>query len=131
MTMLKTGNKRGFTFIEAMLATVILGLGTVLVYEAFFISLNASNYCRDYMEIAPWADEKIWQVQDCLMRLGDAADLDGSGELKAGNKNFKWNMSYYLVDGTQHLYGVDLVLSWQEGPRKAVISRSAYAIHKA
>ena len=125
----KIGN-RGFTLIEVMTASAVLSLGVVLVYEAFFTSLNSFNYCSNYLGVSPWADEKIWHAQDVLGCAGPSADIDREGEFKKRNKTFKWTLSHNLVKGTEDLYKIDLMFAWQEGQRNVRISRSAYAIYE-
>jgi len=128
--MLRIGsNRRSFTLIEVMVTTAILSLGTVLIYEAFFISLNSFNYCSNYLNIVSLADEKIWQAQDNLSRLGPQAQVETKGVFINRNKNFAWNLSYNLIEVTQGLYRIDLILSWQQGPRKVKLLRTAYATY--
>ena len=127
--MLKIGNdKRGFTLMEVMTATCVLSLGTVLIYESFFITLDSFNYYSNYLNVASWMDEKIWQAQDNLSRLGSSSQIDTRGEFINQNKNFRWNLSYNLI--SQNLYQIDLTLSWQEGPRKVKLLRSTYAMYE-
>lgn len=126
--MLRTGNK-GFTLIEIMVTVAILSLGMVLIYEAFFIVLDSFNYCSDYLNVASWIDEKIWQAQDSLTRRG-SFDADTIGEFINRNKVFKWSLSHNPIDEAEGLHRIDLVLSWQEGKRTIRLSRSAYAIYE-
>ncbi len=122
--------RKGFTLIEVMVTAAVLALGTVLIYEAFFISLDSFNYCSRYLKIASWIDEKIWQVQDSLGHLGPLAQIERSGSFKNENKNFDWDLSYDVIEQTQNLYKIDLAILWQEGKRKAKFSRSAYAMYE-
>ena len=115
---------------EVMIATAVLALGTVLIHEAFFASLDAFGYYSNYLKVAPWADEKIWDAQDELRRLGPQADIEREGEFSEKSKNFRWNLSYGPLGEPKSLYRVDLILSWQEGKRKAGLLRSAYAIYE-
>jgi len=123
---LRIGN-RGFTLMEVMTATAILSLGTVFIYEAFFISLDSFNYCSNYLNVASWGDEKVWQAQDNLTRLGPQAQIEDSGVFSNRNKNFSWRLSHDLIDEAGGLYKIDLTLSWKEGPRNVKLSRAAYA----
>ena len=113
---------------EVMIATCVLSLGTVLIYESFFISLDSFNYYSNYLNVAPWMDEKIWQAQDNLSRLGSSSQIDTTGEFRNRNKNFRWNLSYNLI--SQNLYQIDFTLSWQEGSRKVNLLRSTYAMYE-
>jgi prepilin-type N-terminal cleavage/methylation domain-containing protein len=120
-------SNRGFTLIEAMVATVILSLGTVFIFESFFISLNTYQYCADYLKVASWADNKLWEIQSSLSSLGPSASLQTSGRFSQLNKDYTWSVGYGSVDVTGILYRIDRVLSWQEGMRQVKLKRSAYA----
>ena len=115
--MLKIGNNCAFTLVEVMVASAVLSLGIVMVYEAFFISLDSFSYCNNFLNVASLADEKIWQAQDNLSRLGNLAQIESGGKFINRNKDFEWNLSYAPVDEASglHTYRIDLSLSWQEG----------------
>ena len=132
--MLRIGSK-GFSLIEVMVATATLSLGTVLIYEAFFISLDSFNYYSNYLSVIPWMDEKIWQAQDDLSKFGALTQIGTTdeprtfdkvrGEFQKAGKAFRWNLNYSPID--DGLYRIDLNLYWQEGQRKVRLLRSAYA----
>jgi prepilin-type N-terminal cleavage/methylation domain-containing protein len=124
--MSKTGNK-GFTFLEVMVAAAVLALGSVLIYESFFISLDAFNYYADYLTVASWADDKIWDAGDKL-RQAEAPPSQETGEFAGNNKMFRWNLNYNLLDEQTQLYSIDLFLSWKAGRKEFVLSRSTYDI---
>jgi len=118
----------GFTLMEVMIATCVLSLGSVLIYESFFITLNSFNYYSNYLNLASWMNEKIWQAQDNLRRLGSSSQIETTGEFANRNKNFRWNLSYNLI--SQNLYQINLTLFWQEGQRNVKLSRSTYAMYE-
>jgi prepilin-type N-terminal cleavage/methylation domain-containing protein len=124
--MLKTGNK-GFTFLEVMAASSVLALGAVLIYEAFFISLDAFNYYGDYLNVASWADDMVWQAQ-AEVRAGGQVNLQTDGEFTRNNKRFRWNLSSNLLDADTGLYAIDLLLYWKTGKREMSLSRGTYEI---
>lgn len=126
-----TGN-RAFTLVEAMVATVILSLGTVFIFGSFFISLGTYRYYTHYLSVIPWAENKIWEAQDSLSSLGPKALLETSGSFTQKNTPYTWSVGYNLDDSMGKadkikLYKIDLSLSWQEGMRQAMLKRSAYA----
>ncbi|MCX5708990.1 MAG: prepilin-type N-terminal cleavage/methylation domain-containing protein [Candidatus Omnitrophica bacterium] len=131
--MSKTGNKkrkadsRGFTLIEVMVAVAVLSFGLVMVYQAFFIVLDSFNYSADYLEIVSWMDEKIWQVQDSIMRTGALEGNSNQGEFVARNKNFDWAISSNVLGSAGNLYAVNLEVNWKEAKRKVKLSRFCYA----
>ncbi len=127
----QAGNtERAFTLIEVMVTTAILSLGVVLIYNAFFISLDSFNYCSDYLAVAPWMDEKIWQTQEQLNSQGLSAQPLGNGQFRFNNKEFSWYLRCVPVTDAQDLFKIDLVLSWQQGSRNKKLSRLAYALYK-
>ena len=123
----------GFTLIEVMAAANVLALGIVLIYEAFFISLDAYNYYSNYLNVATFADEKIWEVQDSLTHFATLENIESKGVFTNSNRRFNWNLSYTPIDETKDeykLFKIDLTLFWREGARQASISRSAYALYE-
>jgi len=122
--------ERAFTLIEVMVTTAILSLGVVLIYNAFFISLDSFNYCSDYLAVAPLMDEKIWQAQERLNSEGALARLPENGRFNINNKEFNWYLKSTPVPGEQDLFKIDLRLSWRQGSRNKKLSRIAYAIYK-
>jgi len=124
---LKTGNSRGFTFLEVMVATAVLALGTVLIYEAFFISLDAYNYYVDYLNVSNWADDKIWQAQ-AKLRQAEPFNPQEYGEFKDNDRIYSWNLNYGLLDEQTGLYAIDLYLSWKAGKKEFIVVRNTYDI---
>ncbi|TBR16204.1 prepilin-type N-terminal cleavage/methylation domain-containing protein [bacterium] len=128
--MSRIGNKKsGFTLVEVMMATLVLVVGVVFIYEALFISLDAFNYCADYLELSPWVDEQLWLAQDKIMRLGPNAAVDASGELYLASKKFDWNISSELLNEDARLYKIDVGLFWRQNKSNRKILRSTYSIH--
>ena len=125
-TMSRTGN-RGFTLVEVMITVAVLALGAVLIYEAFFILLDAFNYYSDYLDVVSWADEKVWEAQNGLACYGSAAMIETDGTYATKGGKFKWRVS---VDGTdQGFYKVSLRLFGEQGKRKVNISRATHAMY--
>ncbi len=124
--------EHGFTLVEIMVTAAVLSLAAVLIYQTFFPILDTFNYCADYLALAPLLDEKIWQAQDYLRRLGPEAVLETEGALPANNKSVGWNLSCAIAGNsdTKVLYGIELYLFLARGPNKVRISRSAYALYK-
>ena len=121
---------RGFTLIEAMAATAVLGLGLALIFQGLFTSLNAYDYYANYLSILPRSDEKIWEAQDRIKRLGPQANLDTSGEwANQRDRRFKWGLGSSLLDKAGGLYKLNLRVSWNEGNRKVSLQREAYALY--
>lgn len=127
----KPHRRAGFTLVEVMVAAAVLSLGAVLIYEAFFISLDTLNHCSNYLNAITYIDEKLWQIQDSLIRYNNLTAQDTSGTITAGDKDFNWGASYQLIDGSgrANLYKIDLVFFWNEGSKMRRLSRQAYAMY--
>jgi prepilin-type N-terminal cleavage/methylation domain-containing protein len=125
--MSKIGNN-AFTFIEVMVTIVVLSLGTVFIFGSFFISLDTYRYCAHFFNVMPWADNKMWEIQDSLSTLGPKAHFQASGSFTQENTDYTWGVNYAPVD--PKLYKIDLVLSWREGKRHVSLKRNAYATYE-
>lgn len=118
-----------FTLIEVMLATAVFSLGAVLVHQSFFTALDSLSYYSNYLNVIPWIDEKVWQVQDALAHSQSLPPIEKNGEFKSKNKVFRWNLGYGFVDEEARLYKIDLAVAWQEGERAVKVWRTAYAMY--
>ncbi|MCM8780611.1 MAG: prepilin-type N-terminal cleavage/methylation domain-containing protein [Candidatus Omnitrophica bacterium] len=126
--MSRIGN-RSFTLIEIMVTTVIFVLGVLLIYQAFFISLDSFNYCLDYLRIAPCLDETIWQAQDSITHFNIAPNLEPACEFILMPKDRQWEFGCSVIDKNQNLYRINLRATWRRGKKDVSISRIAYAMY--
>lgn len=129
MMTLRIGNKKAFSLIEQMVAVAVLSLGIVLIYGAFFTSLNAFNYSSSRLDALSWMDEKIWETQNELICSGALIMGEYKGSFVKKTKNFDWKMSVNLIGQTQDSYLCRLALTvfWKEPQRNVSLSQVAYA----
>jgi prepilin-type N-terminal cleavage/methylation domain-containing protein len=120
---------QGFTLLEVMIAVSVLALGAAIVYQSFFIAIDSFNYYSTLLKIAPWMDEKVWEVQSDFARMGSGAFVSSSGQLEMDNKKISWDLSYHPLDQTENFYQLDLVAAWPQGKRQVRLTRAAYALH--
>ena len=126
--MLRTGS-RGFTLIEVMVATAVLAFGTVMVFEAFFVSANTYASYERYLKASAWMPQKLWEVEQAVMQYGDAASLEPEGRVVLSGKQFDWKMTSESMDEESGLYRILLEVSWKQGVRRPRLLRGAYVIH--
>lgn len=111
-----------------MVATAVLSLGMLFVYESFFSVLKAFDYCSTYLSSVGFVQEKLWTAADSVMRDGSLGP-EVQGEYSSEGKTFAWNLWQESAGG--ELYRVGVRLNWKAGKRDMEISRYAYAIfHK-
>lgn len=124
--------RKGFTLVEVMVATVVLSLGVVMVYESFFISVDTFNYYLHSLQLNTWMSEKIWEAKNYLEHQKTTASIDTTGECSDAGLSCKWDMAYDLIGETEkcNLYHIALNVNLYENKRNTRLSRSAYALYE-
>ena len=127
--MSRIGNKRAFGLVEVMVATSVLAVGVVFVYQTFFVSLDLFEHYARYLKIAPWMQEQVWQAQESLRHRGSlSGPVDVAQEFK--DQGMTWDLDSSLIDQAAGLYKIDLAVSWREGNKKRTLLTAAYALQK-
>ncbi|MFC1709579.1 prepilin-type N-terminal cleavage/methylation domain-containing protein [Candidatus Omnitrophota bacterium] len=119
---------RGFTLIEIMVTVAILSFGILAIYESFFISIDAFSYYTNYLNAQGWAGEKVWEIQNKLLRLDSQMVKDNIGTFTLKNKDFNWGATIKPIAGQSGAYRLDVLLFWKEGSRERCVHRTVYAI---
>ncbi|MFH1678015.1 MAG: prepilin-type N-terminal cleavage/methylation domain-containing protein [Candidatus Omnitrophota bacterium] len=122
--------KKGFTLVEIMVATAILSFGLVMIYQAFFISMDTFDYYLNHLNAQLWMNEKIWQVQDEFRRERIFIPKQANGELVIADKNFDWVMAYSLIVPDE-LYKINLQIFWKQSSRRVNLLKVAYVSNYA
>mgnify|MGYP001499145923 FL=1 len=122
---------KGFTLIEVLVTTAVLAFGIVSVFQALFMIMGAFGYISHYLAVIPSVDEKVWQAQDTVMRLGPRAGLAPQGVFDIGAKQYDWTLSARLSDEASGLYRIDMVTQWRDGRRSHQLVRSAHVIYES
>ncbi len=117
--------RTGFTLVEVMVATAILSFGLVLIYQAFFTSIDAFDRHLNQLNAQIWLDEKFWQLQDDFRINKVFKPTKVSGVFLAKNKTFSWDMDYSTIMANE-LYMVNLNISWRQGQRNINMPRVLY-----
>jgi len=120
--------KTGFTLFEVMVTVAILSFGLVVIFEGLFNTVDAFSYCSDYLNIQPWLNSKIWELQDELTRTEILMAGEANGDFTIKDRRFDWKMTVSPADLDGKLYEFNLALTWLEGNRKVNISRNGYVL---
>ena len=119
---------KGFTLVEVMVATVVLVVGVVVIFEAFLLSLDALAVFNNRLNAQWFFDEKIWQVQNRLDEpAGSFMPKEDNGIIRLGTEEYSWASTMQLVDPRQELYRIKLNLNWQQGNKKIELSAQTMA----
>ena len=109
-------NSKGFTFVEVVVALVVLSAGIVLIYKSFFLCVDYLNNltCRIYA--SHLIDTKIADITssfenspDWVIEAGPAVDLV---EINNRSIPFRYNVEVSPVLNVDNLYKLDVDLSW-------------------
>ncbi len=119
---------KGFTLVEVMVATVVLVVGVVGIFEAFLLSLDALAVFNNRLNAQWFFDEKIWQAQN---RLDEPAGLfmpmQDNGVMRIGTEEYTWASTMQIIDTRQELYRINLNLNWQQGNKKMEVKAQTMA----
>lgn len=129
----KDGRKRGFTLVEILVAVSILSMGIVSIFQTFFVNIDLLSHYKDYLNVMPWVDEKIWEAQNQLMRYGSLGpQVRTNGTLVVGVKKYPWNLDYKLKDREKLLFQISFHMDRerQTQTRDFHLERTAYAYYQ-
>ena len=123
--------KKGFSFVELMAVVVVLSLGILVVYEGYLVSLRGFDYCRNYLTVQPWIDQKMWDICDKLSRYNTLLTENTAGAFIIQNKRFNWSLNYSLLEQikSKSLYRLELNVFWHEGVNRINVRRGTYALY--
>lgn len=115
----------GFTLVEVMVSVVILSVGIIVIYESFLTSLDTLQLFFNRLNANLILTEKLWQAQDSFEQAGGVfLPLRSAGEIIMANKEFDWQLNLKEWDSRQDLFIACAQVSWQEGQKLRVLSRS-------
>lgn len=114
------GEARGFSFVELMLAMVILCAGLILIIQGFIIATGAINTARNYIAAHSFLDNKMQEI-DLTARENNGIKKDNlQGNFSSVSRSFDWNLDIVSLEKTEELdlsedlNEVRLGVSWQE-----------------
>jgi hypothetical protein len=109
-----------------MVAAAVLAAGILVVFPAFFVSVDAAQIAEDRLYIQMWAQNKIWEEQEAYARLKTVEAAHEVGDFKIGERVIRWEK---IVEGAgESLQEVSLVFSWVLGGRPRHVMYSAYLV---
>ena len=113
-----------------MVTVVVLTVGLLGVYKAFFLALDYTNHLTYRLHAMMLLDEKISTIERFFLDKTEIA-FDRSEKIKTvqfDNKqvDFHYTTSFESVENVEGLFLLDVALSWLEGSHQIHLSRSVY-----
>lgn len=127
--MRKSAKTRGLTFIEVMVALVILTGGLVAVFRVFISSLNQINHLNNRLYASVILDNRIAEIERNLRiykTLPFALEQGYSVDVGGKTVEFQQEMQISAIDEFVEIFNIHLTLKWNESNREASMSRSSY-----
>lgn len=122
-------SRKGFTFMEVMVALMILSLGVVMILKSFMISmdrmtyLNARLYANTILDNQHVITERLLRAYKSL-----PVDMRKIHHLKIGPKELQFVQTTNIGEVEQFVdvFNCELKLSWEENGKSFSLSRSRY-----
>ena len=129
MTSLTGNKKKGFTFVEIMIALVMLSGGIVMIYKSFFLCVDYLSYLTCRLYASQMIESKIADISRSYRESSDSS-FDRGGTTETVEVNHKWiDFNYGIemspVAGLDYLYRLNVTLSWYDGRRLMKVSRES------
>ncbi len=122
-------NKKGFTFVEVMVTLSILSVGLVMIFKSYFLAADRMGHLQNRFHANILLDNQISEVER-RFRLHGALPLGMklSQSVDIGPRRVEFEPTIQLkeVDGFPEIFELVLSLSWMEGSRERLLSRSTF-----
>ena len=126
-------NKKGISFIEVMLAMVILSGGLVAIFKTFLISLDRINYLTHRLYASNSIDNRLLLIERALRaRHVLPFEMEHVERVNMGSHVVDFRESLFLsaVDGLDHIFACDCIFSWDQRGETKKISRSTFLFNQ-
>ncbi len=115
-----------------MVSLVVLCSGIVFIYKSFFLCADYLNNLTARLYASNLLDEKIGDITKSFAEW-PAKDLDlgaNATTLIVNHKPIQYNFDIKLkpLEDVKSVWGLNVGLSWKDGPRNMHMQRSAYMI---
>lgn len=113
--------------VELLLTLVFVMLGVQMIQGSFLRAADVFGRYSNTLKVMTWADESLAHAREALLKNEFAGSEDGV--LHVPNKDFTWQQSIMLLDGS-NLYSIALKVSWTEGGKPLDFEKQIYVYKK-
>ncbi len=127
-------SKRGLTFIELMVATVILAVGIVTIYRSYISLVGYSQhiiyriYANQFLDNKMALIERLFLMEENLP-LKQVSSSD-SAVVNGHSLHFSYAVSLEALQDINGLYALDVTILWQEGQRRRSMERKTFLVRQ-
>lgn len=122
--------RKGLSFIELMMTIVVISSGLVFVYKAFFISLTSLNHLTHRLHAMNLMANHIVSMQQDfeITKNFSALSARKTKSIPLANKTVSFQLDTVAQDIglPEHIYQIEMAVSWREGSRNFRLARFAY-----
>lgn len=126
------GNNKGFTFVELMVALVILCTGLVFIIHGFITAAGVLNTTQNDVAAFQFLDAKMQELELAAKKDTGIKREDSEGDFSSVERGFNWNLEVTAVEKEQELdlsedlNEVRLAVAWQERNQPKDLSAVTY-----
>ena len=119
--MKKADNNKGFTLLEILVATALLGIAITVVLQLFSANIRAIGDSSDYVKAATWTEIK-------MRELLDSASMEEKSYRETANNGYTMDVSIteILKERTENLnvrlFEIVLTTHWLKGIKEKSFS---------
>ncbi|MBF0512188.1 MAG: prepilin-type N-terminal cleavage/methylation domain-containing protein [Candidatus Omnitrophica bacterium] len=125
-------HKQGFTFIEVMVALVVLASGIVLIYKSFLLCADYLNNLTCRLYASSLIDEKIGHITESFaqwpLKSLDLGLQSVTMDINHKPVTFNYDISLQPLTDVKSVWQLDVRILWKDGLRNMRAQRSAYMI---
>lgn len=130
------GENKGFSFIELMIALVILCTGLVIIIQGFILAASALNRAQNMVIAGNFIDTKLQALEISAEEESGAKKDNTEGSFSSLGRAFNWNLDISSLEGagdtdlSEVLNTAKLEVVWQEQNQPRVFSVITYVQDK-
>lgn len=116
----------GFTLVEVMVALAIVSVALVSIFTAFGGISDTLARVDNYNRSCLIGIEKLWELEEAMLKSPEVRSSDFSGELKDERRSFRWEFESKELESYPTLREINLNLHWQQGKRSGDFQAGTY-----
>jgi prepilin-type N-terminal cleavage/methylation domain-containing protein len=124
-------NQKGFTFIEVMVALVILSVGIVGIFKSLLIALDQMDYLTHRLYASTvlqntlvLKERRLRNYQELSLGLGDKHAVD----IGPHTVTYQQKIRISEIESYPDLFEIAASLSWDEGDKRVTVRNAGYLL---